>query len=389
MTRLVLGLDIGWSKRRRSCALAVRGPASVLRPRPYKNNVSVGLFYLPDLLDELSRLARLQPEVFRDALLVVDGPVGPDLEAIPERGVDGAFGRGGFHNRAPGYAITQGSGLDLARATSEVLRKLRELGTVKPWLGGPLPPDGIVVAETNPTPAMALLLPQQPVDSLPSRSSARAVGGFTLRAKSDWYWHLGAGAHAARVLGDPSIAGERNHERVAGLFSLALALALADDAADGSSVVALGDSKGIYLAPANIDKTWEADVRRVGVHHGQATFGAQETVPLVRQEEANELAVAGTSVGLSAGDADVVTVVLNDNGGLNLAANPWLEEVELPCRLAGPDGIALQVTEAFSGRDDQYRIAPTALSLARKLGFDGGHLSKENSRAFEGRIEGS
>lgn len=389
MTRLVLGLDIGWSKRRRSCALAIRGPVSVVRPRAYKNNVSVGLFYLPEVLDELSRLARLQPEAFGDAVLVVDGPVGPALDASPERGVDGAFGRGGFHNRAPGYAITQGSGLDLARATSEVLRKLCELGTVKPWLGGPLPPNGIVVAETNPTPAMALLLPQQPVTSLPSRSSARAVDGFTLRAKSDWYWHLGGGGHAARVLGDPSIAAERNHERVAGLFSLALALALANEAADGSSVVALGDPKGIYLVPAGINKTWEADVRRVGVHHGQPMFDGQESGPLFRQEEAHELAVAGTSVDPSAGDADVVTVVLNDNGGLNLAANPWLEEVELPCDLAGPDGIAFQVTEPFSGRDDQYRIAPTALSLARKLGFDGDHLSKEKSRAFEGRIAGS
>jgi hypothetical protein len=149
---------------------------------------------------------------------------------------------------------------------------------VRPWLGGALPTDGLVVAETNPTPAMALLLPQQDITSLPSRRQPKSVGGTRIRAKSDWYWRLGAGQYVAQLLDDASIAAEVNHERVAGLFALALAWAMAHDA--GGSVAALGDANGVYVVPSDIDETWREDVGRVGVVHGEIRFSPRQVMPL-------------------------------------------------------------------------------------------------------------
>jgi hypothetical protein len=190
-------------------------------------------------VDELRHLAQAYTDAFRSAVLVIDGPVGPEIDAVHDRGVDAAFARGGFYHRAPAYAITHGTGLRLSRVTAEILHALDDLVPVCPWIGGARPSKGLVVAETNPTPAMALLLPQQDIGTLPSRARSQSVGGTRIRAKSDWYWRLGAGRYAAHVLGEASIATEMNHERIAGLFALALASAVAQQATDGEAVVAL------------------------------------------------------------------------------------------------------------------------------------------------------
>src|SRR6266545_419850 len=103
--RLLLGIDVGWSGRRRSCGLAICGPVRQRNGAQFREEISVGQYRLDGLLPELERLARRYPAQFQTALLVIDGPVGPELDAIPSRGVDGAFSRGGFNNRAPGYPI--------------------------------------------------------------------------------------------------------------------------------------------------------------------------------------------------------------------------------------------------------------------------------------------
>jgi len=78
-----------------------------------------------------------------------------------------------------------------------------------------------------------------------------------------------------------------------------------------------------------------------------------------------------------------VRVVLNDNGGLNTAANRWLQDVDVPCGLSTGDGVTFRVEAAFSGNSHMYRISPSALSLARRFGFAGDHLSKSTLIAFE------
>lgn len=262
---LLLGIDVGWSGSRRSCALATTSPAVQHRARQFGSRIFVGLYSLKELLEELRRLTTAYSEAFQSAILVIDGPVGPKIDAVPYRRVDTAFSRGGFHNRAPAYAITHGAGLKLSRVTAEILHTLDGLVPVCPWIGGARPSRGLVVAETNPTPAMALLLPQQKVPTLPSRARPKSLDGARIRAKSDWYWHLGAGAYTARVLGNASIATEKNHERRAALFTLALASALVNKVGCGNAVVALGDADGVYAVPSDIHETWAADVRRVGV----------------------------------------------------------------------------------------------------------------------------
>ena len=82
----------------------------------------------------------------------------------------------------------------------------------------------------------------------------------------------------------------------------------------------------------------------------------------------------------------LVRVVLNDNGGLNTASNPWLEDVDVPCRLSAGNRLTFGIEAAFSGRRDMYRISPSALSLARRFAFAGDHLSKSASIVFEARI---
>ena len=62
---------------------------------------------------------------------------------------------------------------------------------------------------------------------------------------------------------------EMNHERVAGLFALALASALAGHAGDGGSVAALGDAKASYVVPSDIDGTWAA---RCSTGRGEARY---------------------------------------------------------------------------------------------------------------------
>jgi uncharacterized protein with HEPN domain len=77
-----------------------------------------------------------------------------------------------------------------------------------------------------------------------------------------------------------------------------------------------------------------------------------------------------------------VLVALNDNGGLNTAANPWLKNIPLPSRFEGPSGLAFIVERTFSGRDEMFVVSPRALVLARRLGFDGKHLSGNNPVRF-------
>jgi hypothetical protein len=88
---------------------------------------------------------------------------------------------------------------------------------------------------------------------------------------------------------------------------------------------------------------------------------------------------------LPPGPVDAVRVVLNDNGGLNLAANPWLARVECPCRLRSR-GLAFSVVAPFNGRSDMYRLSPSALTLARALSFSGPHLSALSPVVFDATV---
>jgi hypothetical protein len=240
-----------------------------------------------------------------------------------------------------------------------------------------------VVAETNPTPALAMLLPQQDVDALPSRKNPKSIENNVIRAKSDWYWRLGSAHWVARILDDESIGQETNHERIAGLFALALASQLAKDSA--RAVAALGDSDGIYLVPSAVDETWKADVDRIGIAHGLVAF-VRNQFAIADTSRVQTLRVQNVAENVEGPEGeDIVLVVLNDNGGLNVAANQWLEEFSVPCRLEAGE-LSFTVEAAFQSRSDMFRITPSAKTLAKRLHFDGEHLSKAAPVTFEATI---
>ena len=81
----------------------------------------------------------------------------------------------------------------------------------------------------------------------------------------------------------------------------------------------------------------------------------------------------------------MVRVVLNDNGGLNVAANPWLTEIECPSHLTSQH-LTFCVEAPFRGRTDMYRISPSALTLAKRLSFAGDHLTRRNRVAFTATV---
>ncbi len=392
---LKIGIDVGWSEKKKSCALAVQGSVNLTGQKVYGNNVKVALFRLPDLLTELKRLVDDHRAEFDGAVLVIDGPVGPKIAAVAARSVDANFSRGGFSRRAPAYSIAHGTGSVLADTTKKILTVLDAAlgrGNLTTWLGGEKPSKGTIVVETNPTPAMALLLPMQDPTGLPSRTRTVSLPqGRPIRAKSDWYWLLGAGSYTAGILENSDIATEANHERVAGLFTLALAVQVAAGATGGT--VALGDNTGIYLVPARIHASWQEDVENVGVHDGNATFhndditielhstpvvnASPRVVPHQDADDAEEGLIT---------KGDVVDISLNDNAGLTVAANPWLEGIDVPCELVGKGWngeVRITVTARFNGSNDQYTIDPRARDLARKVGFNGANLSKDKPAVIE------
>ncbi len=78
-------------------------------------------------------------------------------------------------------------------------------------------------------------------------------------------------------------------------------------------------------------------------------------------------------------------VVLNDNGGLDVAAKPWLTEIKCPCHLTS-QYLTFCVEAPFRGRTDMCLISPSALTLAKGLSFTGDHLSSRTRVDFSATV---
>lgn len=264
---VLIGFDVGWSERKRSCGLSVRGARlDDAKTVPFGDisAVALNVHDVPRVLASATRDALRHKQ---RVLIVADAIVREDGDPTTERAVDRGCSRGEFCCRARSCPATYGTGLRLFETLRDVLHHAGLKPT--PWLGnGPLPPSGVVVTETNPTTSMALALPMADPDSLPSRSTKRRLPDGTLvQAKSDWYWHTGAGKHASELLATPVLRSKENHELVAALWCLALASQL--EAA--GNVALLGDSCGTYLV-GRIDPSWKEVAKRVGIHWKSAGF---------------------------------------------------------------------------------------------------------------------
>jgi hypothetical protein len=146
------------------------------------------------------------------------------------------------------------------------------------------------------------------------------------------------------------------------------------------------DGHFVILPSASSERTAEVGPNRstrIDVRIGNFHVENSTANPLACQHNVDPMP---TSAAERISEARVVTVVLNDNGGLNLAANPWIAEIAVPCRLKTAK-TTFTVAAAFQGRRDMYRTSPSTLNLARRYDFAGVHLSKSCAISFEAAIE--
>jgi hypothetical protein len=387
MSRTLIGIDIGWSTKRASCGVAVRG-GNLLLPyaHTYGTRMQAGRYTLPVLLEVIGSWRSRNAQALKDAIVVLDGPLGPAGRPTRDRHVDSACSREEFYQRCQPVPISHPQSAAYIDATYRIFEALGMEGSV--WMGGAVPAVRAVVAETNPTVALALLVEPQPRDTLPSRRRARLVNGRLVRAKSDWYWACGANVAVARVLGTQEVAKEKDHERVAALLCLAVASEI-----EAGRAVALGDKDGIYAVPHRLAEGWRSTLQQVG---GQGT-ALYEHMPeragmgrcLSVEVEVLAAPVPGCEEEPELGKGDLVELVIADSGGLNETQNPWLEGMESPVQLltCTPKPIHLSVRHGPGRLKNvtQWVVTPTASVLRELLAHycpahdRRRHLSKHNA----------
>jgi hypothetical protein len=273
--RFPLGIDVGYSAKRKSVGLA--SPVDVfsfagLTPsalclatgQPVVRHVEV------TLAAALAALGMLPPALKDLAVVTIDGPLGRAGPPTNKRFVDRECQRGACQNRCVAASVA-GGGAALVTATYQIIAALK--GTLIPTpIFSPAVPAalGPLIAEVNPTVGMAWLVQQVAnCKQIPSRSTPVLQNGRLYRAKSDYYWSIGARATVATVLGCPAVANVLHHEQEASLYALAVATALAQPGLHGSHVFCIGKQSGndggVYHLLGPIHASWAAENRRIGL----------------------------------------------------------------------------------------------------------------------------
>ncbi len=120
---------------------------------------------------------------------------------------------------------------------------------------------GPQILEVNPTLGLAWLVPQLPTDTIPSRSKPKGV----FRAKSDFYWAKGARTIVAKALQVPEVEGVDDHEEIAALYGLAVAMSLAGQTPKKYGTECVGrEAEGVYHVLTPIHREWRQEVTRIG-----------------------------------------------------------------------------------------------------------------------------
>jgi hypothetical protein len=143
--------------------------------------------------------------------------------------------------------------------------------------------------ETNPSVALALMVPKQDVAKVPTgKRPLPDSNGRRVAKKADWYWRIGGKSVVANALKVPSVSEERDHERQDALVCLAIAESLAASPPNGATI---GRSDGIYAVLGHADESWQSDVSKVGVFSGTIRFGASSNGNVAGQANAPGLSV--------------------------------------------------------------------------------------------------
>lgn len=155
---LVIGIDIGWSEKQRSCAFAAVDPRQKLNwpgrsSRYDSTDLGCCRFRLSELIEFLVSVRHTMSS-YEQTIIVVDGPLGPVSKPVLNRAVDSSFRRGEFRNRMQPADIDNATGRTYVNATYQVVESLG--AEWLPWVGGPVV-TSVVIAETNPTVGLALM----------------------------------------------------------------------------------------------------------------------------------------------------------------------------------------------------------------------------------------
>ena len=377
-----IGIDVGWSEKRPSCGVALSDGRLPLRGsrrclRLGGGRIRAACFRLSDLALVLSEWSSEQPEQLADAIIVIDGPLGPGGPPDHDRAVDKQCGTGAFKGRAQPTPISHPSSKPFVGATYKLLEALGPNTFV--CINGERPQAGITIIETNPTVALAVMMPQVGLGEIPTRKRPLPFRGALVAAKSDWYWRKGACRQVARALatgkGCDEIAGVSDHEMCAALTCLALAHQFSQTACDGSRAVALGNSDGVYLLPADVDRSWMDGFR--SVCWGRVSFGDHGSdydndIKTASMLPDPSLWIDDTpepeQCELAKGDYTVL--ILADPGGVWQKHNPWLRDMPSPMRLVPVDkaDYTIELRRASTCETSgQWTVSPSALEVVRRL----------------------
>ena len=244
----------------------------------------------------------------------------------------------------------------------------------------------------------------------PSRSRER-----TFRAKSDWYWRIGARDRIAVELRSPQVAQAAHHELVAGLYCLAVAEALARHLKRQlPAVAAVGSDDGVYVIMSDVAARWEVPVREIGVKAGELRPKAfscelpeaypvrvltpstaeepspvRDTVMHPNHGPAPKTAQAAQNADDQEFKGDKQLLVLNDPGGIWEKHNDWLVELDEPVCVKTLDSKqeVVPLKRASGGEKSGQWVSvnkdQTPLKLARARGCLGEHLKKDDSVAID------
>lgn len=321
---VMIGLEVGWSGKRRTWGLAISGAKlSGLRA------VELGWVSAAALSSEEAARALkvLLGESDGRVILVANGPLGRSRTPTQRRVVDGATRTGLFAGRAQPMTATEAPSQRASEALFDLLDEAAGKGNWMPWFGeGPIPQTGIIVTETNVTTSLALALPPLPVEKLPSRARPlRRTKAPLLRSKAEHYWLAGGNRIAAEILDEKSVVGERDTTRSAALWCLALAQAVL--CGDGAL---LGDAEGV-CAVGPVHPDWAEEVARVGVQAGNAHLVPSKATSVSGTPIELHVVEPHTSVSLDADDGadrgDGVWTIFSESGTISSSLNPWIAEL--------------------------------------------------------------
>jgi hypothetical protein len=224
MSNLRIGVDVGYSQKKRTCGVAVN--AEVL-PSYGGSVVSIRkddgtqIFAKKMRLQEVKAwLTELKSDCLLDgAIVVLDGMLGPKGPPAQERHVDSACMTGKFVNRAVAASVT-GGGQRLVQAAYEVTFAAAGCFSGSCYRFSSVWDSGsasVALYETNPVIGLAVITPMvEDVRQVPSRRRPAILNGSLVKAKSDYYWMLGGGQRVAEVLGHRAVVDEKDHELRAG-----------------------------------------------------------------------------------------------------------------------------------------------------------------------------